>query len=133
MVAALDLRAVPAAARPDGVRRAERTAPIDNPPNGHGAHLGSSYQGPWFGYVRKDLRTLLGGKVKGRYGKVYCGKGSLKRCRSGARVLAAGRGRGARRQALLGRRGLPEGGQGRRPGVLRRDPASARSAPPPSR
>src|SRR3954453_21912086 len=62
--------------------RLERTAPIDNPPNGHGAHLGSSYQGPWFGYVRKDLRTLMGRRVKGRYGKVYCGKGSLKRCRA---------------------------------------------------
>jgi acyl-homoserine lactone acylase PvdQ len=62
--------------------RLESTAPIDNPPNGHGAHLGSSYQGPWFGYVRKDLRTLTGAKVKGRYGKVYCGKGSLKRCRA---------------------------------------------------
>ena len=26
-------------------------------PNGHGDHLGSAYQGSWYGYVRKDLRT----------------------------------------------------------------------------
>ena len=66
------------------LKRLERTAPIDNPPNGHGEHLGSSYQGPWFGYVRKDLRTLMGAKVKGRYGKIYCGKGSLQALPDGA-------------------------------------------------
>jgi hypothetical protein len=54
---------------------------IDNPPNNHGDHLGSAYQGPWFGYVKKDLRTVLHQKVKGRYAKRYCGGGRLNRCR----------------------------------------------------
>jgi hypothetical protein len=58
------------------------TVSIDNPPNNHGDHLGSAYQGPWYGYVRKDLRTVLGKRVKGRYAREYCGKGSLKRCRA---------------------------------------------------
>ena len=29
----------------------------------------------WYGYVRKDLRTSLGRKVRGRYSRVYCGGG----------------------------------------------------------
>jgi acyl-homoserine lactone acylase PvdQ len=57
------------------------TVAIDNPPNGHGDHLGSSYQGPWFGYVAKDLRTVLHRKVRGRYHRRYCGGGRLSRCR----------------------------------------------------
>jgi acyl-homoserine lactone acylase PvdQ len=56
------------------------TVSIDNPPNNHGDHLGSAYQGPWYGYVRKDLRTVLGRKVRGRYARTYCGGGSLRRC-----------------------------------------------------
>jgi acyl-homoserine lactone acylase PvdQ len=59
-----------------------KTVAIDNPPNNHGDHLGSAYQGPWFGYVRKDLRTVLHRKVKGRYARRYCGGGRLARCRS---------------------------------------------------
>jgi hypothetical protein len=31
--------------------------------------------------VSKDLRTVLGQKVKGRYAREYCGRGSLSRCR----------------------------------------------------
>jgi hypothetical protein len=56
--------------------------PIDNAPNNHGDHLGSAYQDGWYGYASKDLRTLLGMKVKGRYSQVYCGRGSLRRCRA---------------------------------------------------
>jgi hypothetical protein len=59
-----------------------KTIAIDNPPNNGGQHLGSSYQGSWYGFVSKDLRTVLGRKVKGRYAKTFCGKGSLKRCRA---------------------------------------------------
>ena len=44
-------------------------------------HLGSAFDGGWYGYVSKDLRTLLGAKVRGRYSRVYCGKGSLAKCR----------------------------------------------------
>jgi acyl-homoserine lactone acylase PvdQ len=61
--------------------RLEAAASIDNTPNNAGAHLGSAYQGPWYGYVRKDLRTILGRKVKGRYSKRYCGGGRLAKCR----------------------------------------------------
>ena len=35
--------------------------------------------------MRKDLRTLLGLKVRGRYSREYCGGGSLKRCRRALR------------------------------------------------
>ena len=55
---------------------------LDNEPNNHGDHLGSAYQGGWYGFARKDLRTVLGMRVKGRYSRVYCGKGSLARCRA---------------------------------------------------
>ena len=41
------------------------TTQIENPPNNHGDHLGSAYQGAWYGYARKDLRTVLGRKVQG--------------------------------------------------------------------
>ena len=54
---------------------------LDNSPNNHGDHLGSAYQTGWYGYVRKDLRTVLGRKVKGRYSRRYCGGGRLRRCR----------------------------------------------------
>jgi hypothetical protein len=46
---------------------------IDNEPNNHGAHLGSAYQGGFYGYVEKDVRTILGEDVRGRYSRVYCG------------------------------------------------------------
>jgi acyl-homoserine lactone acylase PvdQ len=35
----------------------------------------------WMGYMDKDLRTLLGRKVRGRYHARYCGKGDLAKCR----------------------------------------------------
>ena len=38
---------------------------------------GSSFGGGWYGYVDKDLRTLLGRKVRGRFALSYCGRGSL--------------------------------------------------------
>jgi acyl-homoserine lactone acylase PvdQ len=62
--------------------RLTETVAIDNPPNNHGDHLGSAYQGPWFGYVKKDLRTVLHRKVKGAYARRYCGGGRLSRCRA---------------------------------------------------
>ena len=64
------------------VDRLLATTQLDNAPNNHGDHLGSAYQGAWYGYVRKDLRTVLGRKVRGRYGQRYCGGGKLKRCRA---------------------------------------------------
>ena len=61
----------------------------DNQPHNHGDHLGSAYDDGWYGYVNKDLRTALHMPVKGRYSRLYCGRGSLKRCRAMlARTLA---------------------------------------------
>jgi acyl-homoserine lactone acylase PvdQ len=55
---------------------------LSNDPNNHGQHLGSAWQSGWYGYVIKDLRTLLGRKVRGRYSRVYCGRGVVSRCRT---------------------------------------------------
>ena len=58
----------------------------DIPNSFHGqthAHLGSSWEDGWHGYLQKDLRTVLNRKkVRGRYSQVYCGGGKLKVCRS---------------------------------------------------
>jgi acyl-homoserine lactone acylase PvdQ len=35
----------------------------------------------WWGYVSKDLRDLFGPRPRAPYSRVYCGKGSRKRCR----------------------------------------------------
>ncbi|MEA2273218.1 MAG: hypothetical protein QOI98_1926, partial [Solirubrobacteraceae bacterium] len=55
--------------------------PIDNHPNNGGDHLGSAWDVGFYGHVQKDLRALLGKKVKGRYSRIYCGGGSLAACR----------------------------------------------------
>jgi acyl-homoserine lactone acylase PvdQ len=80
----------------------EAAVPLDNEPNNHGDHLGSAYQTGWYGYVRKDLRTVLHRKVRGRYARKYCGGGPLRRCR---RVL-----RRSLRDAILAARGDIYGG-----------------------
>ncbi len=54
--------------------------PIDNTPNGGGAHLGSAWDVGFYGTVQKDLRRLLGGSVRGKLSRVYCGGGTLTRC-----------------------------------------------------
>ena len=59
---------------------------LSNDPNNHGQHLGSAWQHGWYGYVIKDLRTLLRQPVRGRYSRVYCGRGSLARCRAALRA-----------------------------------------------
>ncbi len=58
---------------------------LDNTPNNHGDHLGSAYQTGWYGFVRKDLRTVLKRKVRGKYSRRYCGGGKIKRCRRALR------------------------------------------------
>jgi hypothetical protein len=45
----------------------------DQPPGGQ-------YTG-WHIYMYKDLRTMLGMPVRGKYAVRYCGAGNLKRCR----------------------------------------------------
>jgi acyl-homoserine lactone acylase PvdQ len=42
---------------------------------------GSAYGGGWYGYVEKDLRALLGRRVRGPYSRRYCGGGDLNACR----------------------------------------------------
>jgi acyl-homoserine lactone acylase PvdQ len=55
---------------------------VDNEPHNHGDHLGSAYDDSWYGYFNKDLRQVLGQKVRGRYSRTYCGKGSRAKCRA---------------------------------------------------
>src|SRR6266540_3902099 len=43
---------------------------------------GSSYGSGWYGYVDKDLRTLLGQPVTGAYKTRFCGAGKLTACRN---------------------------------------------------
>jgi acyl-homoserine lactone acylase PvdQ len=50
----------------------------DNAPSSQGSAYGSG----WYGYVEKDLRRLLGRKVKGPYSQRYCGAGNLAACRA---------------------------------------------------
>jgi acyl-homoserine lactone acylase PvdQ len=47
---------------------------FDGPP--HGQSTG------WFAYMHKDLRTLLGDHVRGKFQNRYCGAGDLARCRN---------------------------------------------------
>jgi len=45
-------------------------------------HDSVGYQAGWYGYVDKDLRTLLGDRVRGKYKLRYCGGGVLETCRA---------------------------------------------------
>ena len=62
---------------------------LDNEPNNHGGHMGSAYQNGWYGFVQRDLRSTLGVRVRGRYSRRYCGRGSLARCRTALRGTLA--------------------------------------------
>ena len=42
---------------------------------------GSAYLSGWYGYVDKDLRTLLGEPVRAPFSRRYCGAGVLETCR----------------------------------------------------
>ena len=55
----------------------------DEPGHGtSGAHLGSAFDVGFYGIVQKDLRSVLRQRVNGPLNRVYCGGGSLKRCRA---------------------------------------------------
>jgi hypothetical protein len=54
----------------------------DDPHSGSGYHVGSAYIYGWYGYLQKDLRSLLGLPVNGAYSRRYCGNGSLSACRT---------------------------------------------------
>ncbi len=61
----------------------ENEFPINDQP-GHGTsgeHLGSSWDVGFYGIVQKDLRAVLGDHVTGPLNRIYCGNGSLARCR----------------------------------------------------
>lgn len=47
---------------------------------------GSAYISGWYGYVDKDLRTLLGKPVRGAYRNRYCGAGALPACSASLRT-----------------------------------------------
>jgi len=53
---------------------------------------GSSYGSGWYGYIDKDLRTLLGDQVTDKFHTRFCGGGSLAACRESlwAAMKAAG-------------------------------------------
>jgi acyl-homoserine lactone acylase PvdQ len=62
----------------------EAAFPINDEP-GHGVsgnHLGSAFDVGFYGIVQKDLRSVLGQRVAGALNRVYCGQGSLARCRA---------------------------------------------------
>jgi hypothetical protein len=44
--------------------------------------IGSAFISGWYGYVNKDLRTILGDQVRGKFSRVYCGKGAVTTCRA---------------------------------------------------
>ena len=51
---------------------------------------GSAWNGvPWYGYVSKELRTVLGARVEQPYRMSYCGRGDLGRCRATLRASLA--------------------------------------------
>ncbi|MFI8932853.1 penicillin acylase family protein [Streptomyces sp. NPDC053474] len=58
---------------------------VDEAPSaGHGptgAHAGSAFQYGWWGYVDKDLRTVLGRPAEGWSRTAHCGGGTLDACR----------------------------------------------------
>ncbi len=57
----------------------------DNDEPGHGvsgSHLGSAFDVGFYGIVQKDLRRVLGDKVRGPLNRVFCGRGSLSACRT---------------------------------------------------
>ena len=57
---------------------------LDDHPR-HG--MGSAWNGvPWYGWLNKDLRTLLGKRVEAPYSTAYCGKGKLEKCRTALRA-----------------------------------------------
>jgi acyl-homoserine lactone acylase PvdQ len=49
---------------PDLYKQTQSILELDNTPNNNGDHLGSAYQDGWYGYVSKDLRTILAGQSK---------------------------------------------------------------------
>jgi acyl-homoserine lactone acylase PvdQ len=75
---------------PSLLDQVESDYPINDEP-GHGAgvhgtpatsHLGSAWDVGFYGIVQKDLRAVLHQKVRGPLNRIYCGNGSLTKCRA---------------------------------------------------
>ena len=66
----------------------EALQPLDDPANDQG----SAYDNGWYGYVEKDLRSLMGRSVRGEFTRKYCGAGDLVTCQGSlwAAIDAAG-------------------------------------------
>ena len=73
---------------------------LDNTPNNHGDHLGSAYQTGWYGFVRKDLRTVLKRKVRGPLLAQVLRRREAAALPAGAAALATGRDRRRARRHL---------------------------------
>jgi len=63
----------------------------DDDPNLNGEHHGSAYQTGWYHYAQKDLRRLLGRRVRGKLSRAYCGgsrkhQGTRRKCQSRLRA-----------------------------------------------
>ncbi len=52
---------------------------------GRGEPEAPAFSDGWYGYVSKDLRGLFGPRPKGAYSRIYCGRGSKKKCRGALR------------------------------------------------
>jgi acyl-homoserine lactone acylase PvdQ len=65
----------------DLFERIDRVHEIDNNPNNHGDHVGSAWQNGWYSFAQKDLRRVLGDRVRG-WPRTYCGRGRLSACRA---------------------------------------------------
>jgi hypothetical protein len=50
-------------------------------PDGAPNHDGNAFGSGWYGYVTKDLRSLLGRPVQQPFSRRYCGNGDLGACR----------------------------------------------------
>jgi acyl-homoserine lactone acylase PvdQ len=70
---------------------------------------GSAYGSGWYGYVDKDLRRLLGERVRDPYSRRYCGNGNLAACRASLWI------------ALRGAADALAGAQGPNPAIWRAD------------
>jgi hypothetical protein len=71
--AAYSLALAPILLAPLTAQFASFVTPFQSPPGGQ--------ETGWFGYLDKDLRTILGEPAKGKYVVRYCGGGSLSKCR----------------------------------------------------
>jgi acyl-homoserine lactone acylase PvdQ len=57
------------------------TLTIDESPSAGQTHHGSAFQSGWWGYVDKDIRSVLGDPVAGPLAQPYCGGGTVAGCR----------------------------------------------------